>query len=958
LAICAGLCIATAAIAQSSAAPRNLVNASTDSGKRYILADHRAAWATAQTDRGAVPGDLPLQHLSIALNRSAERQQALEQLLKEQQDPASPNYHRWLSPLEVGAQFGASQHDIDAVSAWLTAQGLHVDNVANSRTRITFSGTAATVGKAFATSMRYYQVSARTRIANADDPQIPAALADVVQSVSGLHAVGHRPQHHTGTPRQLQARALQAQGISDRPADTFCPPGGACEYTIFPADFAKIYSIDALAGQGIDGSGQTIAIVGNARVSNPDISNFQQRSGLATKYPIVTVPPDGSDPGAPATTCSDSGFSGTCSNPSDAVEAQSEATIDVERAASVAPGATINLIVSADTHSVDGVQIAMEYAIDTNPVPAKILNISFASCEADNGSAVTRSLDQQLFQPAAAEGISVFVASGDGGVAGCAALDATPDATPAESINALCASGSVTCVGGTEFADAANPGAYWAAQSGAYGLSALGYIPEGAWNDPLSTAGTPQFSASGGGISSFIATPSWQTGPGVPDKQGRYTPDVAFAASAAHDGYLTCVAALGGSCVSDSSGNYFLIPSGGTSASTPGMAGIAALLNQKTGSAQGNLNPRLYALAATPGSGVFHDVTVSSSAVVGCTAAAPSLCNNSTPGSGGLFGGLGGYLVTDGYDLATGLGSINATNLLAQWGGTSSGSALNLDQHGLTGSWYNQQTSGQGLLIETYRDISGAGQGVLAAGWYTFDVTAPGGQRWYTLQGPALSGAAFAPLGIYAATGGNFNAAPAVASSLVGSATLSFSDCTHGSLSYSFSDGSGRAGTIALIRIDQNVTCSTAGDSGGAPADYLLSGAWYNRNTSGQGFFFDVNPTQTTLFAAWYTFAQGGAAIGGGASQSWYTIQTNAFVPGATTANNVPIYAPTGGVFNTPGVVTNPKVGTANISFQNCGAVTLSYAFTAGANTGQNGTLNLTRVGPTPSGCDAWFPTQ
>ncbi len=277
-------------------------------------------------------------------------------------------------------------------------------------------------------------------------------------------------------------------------------------------------------------------------------------------------------------------------------------------------------------------------------------------------------------------------------------------------------------------------------------------------------------------------------------------------------------------------------------------------------------------------------------------------------------------------------------------------SSISLDQHGLTGSWYQHSTSGQGFVIEAYPDFAGAGLGVMGASWYTYDVTAAGGQRWYTLQGDATAGGGTYPLTIYATTGGNFNAAPRVSASAVGTATLLFASCTDALLTYSFSDGSGRSGFIPLTRLDANVTCSPAGDSGPV-SDFPLSGAWYNQPTSGQGFFFDINPTQNVLFAGWYTYAQNGAQIGGGASQRWYTLQSTAFAPGTTSINNVPIYSTSGGTFNVGGGVTTTPVGTANISFASCSAMTLTYTFTAGANQGLSDTISLQRVGPVPAGC-------
>ena len=412
-------------------------------------------------------------------------------------------------------------------------------------------------------------------------------------------------------------------------------------------------------------------------------------AGLATKYPIVIIPPDGVDPGPPLSTCADD-TSPTCGHPADEIGDQGEATLDVQRAGSVAPGATIDLIVSGTANSVDGVYISMDYAIDTDPVPAKILSISFTTCEANNSRAAAESLDD-LFAQAAAEGISVFVASGDAGVAGCSSLDAPPSPNETESTNLLCSSrprdlrrrhrirrhGQIPMRTGI-------------ATNGPNYLSAIGYIPEGAWNEPLNSDGDPQLASTGGGVSVYIPTPSWQVGTGVPAaRQGRYTPDVSLLA-ATREGYFTCLAAQRRILRAERRHvplHHFR---------RHVRIGAEPCRHHRTVERQdriraGNLNPRLYALAANSGNGVFHDTTVASSDVTGCTISEPSPCNNSTPGPNGLGGGLTGYLVGAGYDLATGLGSVNVANLLANWSG-SGAAPVNLDQIGLTGSWYNPAT--------------------------------------------------------------------------------------------------------------------------------------------------------------------------------------------------------------------------------------------------------------------------
>ncbi len=282
---------------------------------------------------------------------------------------------------------------------------------------------------------------------------------------------------------------------------------------------------------------------------------------------------------------------------------------------------------------------------------------------------------------------------------------------------------------------------------------------------------------------------------------------------------------------------------------------------------------------------------------------------------------------------------------------TTAAAGPDLDQHGLTGSWYEATTSGQGFEFEVYPDLSGAGSGLGQMSWFTFDtvVGGPERQRWYTLSGPVVSGQPEASLTIYQNTGGSFNVPPVTTAHAVGTATLSFDTCTTGRLSYNFTDGSGRTGTISLTRITQNMTCSST-SARPTNADFALSGNWYVAATSGQGFTIEVNPNSNVLFFAWYTYAPGGAGAGA-AGQRWYTGQAT-FTAGARTIP-LAIYETTGGMFD---AVTNPapntvQVGGGTLSFQSCTSATLTFNFTAGSSSGASGTINLTRIGPVPPGC-------
>jgi hypothetical protein len=294
-----------------------------------------------------------------------------------------------------------------------------------------------------------------------------------------------------------------------------------------------------------------------------------------------------------------------------------------------------------------------------------------------------------------------------------------------------------------------------------------------------------------------------------------------------------------------------------------------------------------------------------------------------------------------------------ATNFAGQSASVSAAAAIDLNQHGLTGSWYEPATSGQGFEVEVFPDLAAPGTGLVQVSWFAYDTIVGGAerQRWYTLSGPVTSGQPTASLTIYQNIGGKFDAPPITTAQSVGTATLTFGTCANGQLSYSFTDGTGRTGTMPLTRLTQNVTCSTT-SSRPTNADFALSGNWYAPATSGQGLTVEVNPISSTVFAAWYTYAPSGAGAGA-AGQRWYTAQPTAtFAPGSRSIP-VQIFETTGGVFDTPtppGQKTVP-VGTGTMAFQSCSAATLSYSFTGGSSSGASGTIVLQRVGPVPKGC-------
>ena len=624
-----------------------------------------------------------LSHMMLLLSPTDDQEYALQTLLDQQQDKTSPNYHQWLTPESFGQTFGVAPADIAAVTAWLQDQGFHVDSVAKSNRIITFSGNVGQVETTFHTQMNALTVNGEAHISNTTDIAIPQALAGVVKGIASLNNFFPKAANTGARKIQINHSAnLVTDSYFANPNPLFSDASTGAHF-VTPGDAAIIFNSTPLLNAGIDGTGQTITVIGETDITLADVEQFRSMFGLKKNDPTFTV--IGEDPGIT----------------SDDLEAY----LDVEWAGGMAPGANINLIISGpDYVTTGGVDEASVYAVENNL--GDIITLSYINCEAETGAG-TASFYNAIWLQAAAQGQSVFVATGDGSATACYQNDVYGTEY---GVNALGSSIYNVAVGGTMFVDY-GPSQYWTAGSAfpapaTYNFTtATGYIPEAPWNEgfltttllnPSSTATLigDYTGGAAGGISIFNSRPSWQTGSGIPaadptncsqlNSAGtcyasgvsgtvaaphRLVPDISSIASGLHDAAAFCGE---GSCF-DTSSNYAIGTIGGTSVASPMIAGVQALINQKNGGRQGNPNFHYYPLAnADYLSGACQSVLGTATSV---TVTLPSAtCNFHDVVSGSNIAaqnatdtvGLG-FFAAAGYDEASGLGSLNINNVATNW---------------------------------------------------------------------------------------------------------------------------------------------------------------------------------------------------------------------------------------------------------------------------------------------------
>ena len=721
-AVAAGLfAFAAGALAQNQpgAIVPNRITQPINSDVRVTLQHNVHPLAQARFDQGAAPEAMSTGRIMLILKHSPAQEIALKQFLSDAQNPASPNYRKWLTPAQYGQRFGVSDTDLNTVTAWLQSQGFTIEKVPQARNVVIFSGNVAQVEQAFHTSIHKYVVNGETHFANATDPQIPAALAPVVAGVGPLNDFRPKPTLVKG-PRGH----YDPESKTIKPDLTLTNSSGQFFLYVNPADAATIYDTPNptlnpnYSGTKYDGTGVTIGIAGDSNVVMQDIINYRTaylgESSSNANTPKVVV--DGNDPGI---------------IPGDAVEA----LLDNEVAGGIAPGAKINFYTAADNDFQSGLFLAIYRALDDNQV--SILNVSFGACEAAQGVGGNAQI-LAAWQQAAAQGISVTVSTGDSGSAGCDDQNSETQATQGLAVNGLASTPYNIAVGGTDFdiLSTGLPNTSFVSPSSTYvNTSTTGtapyyrtaqkYIPENPWNDStnLNAALTPgssgyssntplkftsngqtvtSIAAAGGGVSSAgycngtivqnsdgsyscngtvgpYAQPAFQTGvTNSVSTSARALPDVSFLAS---DGVFGATWVICSDNVSngDTSSTYTDCQttngqitqsttfggSGGTSAAAPAFAGMLALVLQEERARTGNSSLRLgqadyvlYNLEANGYGSVFNDVTAGNNSVY-CSGGAQANCGSNS------F--LTGYNAGVGYDAASGLGSVDVAKLIANW---------------------------------------------------------------------------------------------------------------------------------------------------------------------------------------------------------------------------------------------------------------------------------------------------
>ena len=631
--------------AQDSAT--RLVTKTTDETNVVKLRGSVHPLAQARYDQGPVPDSFPAGRLLLLLNRPPEREVALQKFLRNIHRRGSANYHRWLTPEQFGRHFGAADSDVQAASAWLQSHGFKISKPTKGKQFVEFYGTAGQLRDAFHTEIHEYDVQGGVHYANANDLSIPQALAPLIRGVAALNDFRAQPQLRSLGPASYSraTRKTTPQWTINNPNGNF--------YALAPEDFATQYNLNPLYQAGVDGKGQTIGIINESNIDLSLVNAYQQLFGLVRNPTQVVI--DGNDPGV-------------------VPGIDVEAYLDVEVSEAVAPKAAVNLYIASGSPLQDPLALAAIRAVEDNQ--ASVLSLSFGACEANLGN-LGNQFWSGLWEQAAAQGQTVLVSSGDSGPVCYVPTGDNFDVGIA--VNGLASTPWNVAVGGTDFyysdyaSGAPSAATLWDQTNDSRLGSLKAPLPEQGWSDwfgldviimpfdwavagggGASNCAVESIGGSGVTCTSGYAKPSWQAGAGVPADGARDMPDISLFASNGANLSATPICGQEGECAPGANGEAEILLIGGTSVSSPAMAGIMALINQKYGR-QGQANFTFYPLAEQQPN-AFHDITLGNNEIycipplTDCIGAATTV-----------------YSAAPGYDEATGLGSIDANVLVNNW---------------------------------------------------------------------------------------------------------------------------------------------------------------------------------------------------------------------------------------------------------------------------------------------------
>ncbi|WP_176441919.1 protease pro-enzyme activation domain-containing protein [Granulicella rosea] len=658
--------VAQGATASATASPRGGVAAritdKIDGNKRSALTGHVRPFLRYAEDHGSVADDQKTAPIMLMFSRTKEQQAELDSLVDELHNKNSPSFHKWLTPEQFGAKFGPADSDVAAVKAWLESQGFTVLDVVPSKTYISFQGTTGQLRAAFKTEIHHVSLNGEAHMATINEPQIPTALLPVIGGMNKLDDFGGKPlmrkaglfKRDLKTGKTTLVSGTSAAPRATDPAFTFNYSSDNF-YNVGPQDFYTIYNENPLLKAGINGAGQTIAVIEEVQVAAADVTSFRSQFGL----PAYPATPNATAGGVNYLIGSSTGLNGyaSCFAPVTQAKGKSsgeegEADLDLQWSGAVAPNAIIDFVACGGTKTSGdgttlgalGIDHSAQYVANYLSGTVVAASMSYGECEADMTSSATNGVGyyNNQWQQFAAEGITAVISSGDGGSEQCYQNDANATTLP-PSVNGFGSSAYNVSAGGTDLGDdyeslnyTTTPVETWWNDTNGPGFSsATGYVPETTWTSycantlfgsilqaegstTFGTDYTPSALCSSsysttngytavvggaGGISTYNAIPTWQNvyGVGVNSVSStfRNLPDVSlFAANGFWGHTLPFCESDETACSYTVGADAYNLGSGGTSFVAPQLAGFMALVAQKTGQRQGQANYTFYNLAA------------------------------------------------------------------------------------------------------------------------------------------------------------------------------------------------------------------------------------------------------------------------------------------------------------------------------------------------------------------------